>query len=235
MTLVFGFWSWVLVFGLWIWDSGGPSDAYLLGNRKVRIPAPDGFTEISARFDLIAGRFRATEDPGNDFLGVHVPEPFVSKLKASQDIDLEFYTKISISKRARSIDLTPELFAGVVSHAEKNTESYLDPNGPLMKRLEANAGKGLTELFGKEVGVDVTGQRSLGVFEKSNKVFSEMIMLNMELYGRKITTLYSSSFVYVNRRLIFVFVYKMAPKTDDVRMLRDFTKKWTAKIIAANK
>ena len=42
------------------------------------------------------------------------------------------------------------------------------------------------------------------------------------------------SFVNVNMRLIYVYAYKADPVDADVEMLREFTKKWTASIVAAN-
>jgi hypothetical protein len=211
------------------------SDSYQLGNRKVRIPAPEGFVDITTTLDDIASRMRATEDPGNDFLATHVPESFIPKLKVSQNIDLGFYTKVSVSKRARSVDMTPELFASVVAEGEKNAGAYMDPNGPLMKNAAKNSGRGLSDLLGTETTVAVTGSKSLGYFEKTDKVFSELVAVNIEIQGRKLSILFSSSFVNVNQRLIFVYVYKMEPKAEDVGIVRDFTKTWTAKIVAANK
>jgi hypothetical protein len=212
-----------------------PSDMYQLGDRKVRIPAPDGFVEISTTFGDVAARMRATEDPGNDFLVSHAPESFIPKLKVSQNIDLGFYTKVSIAKQARSLDVTPELFAGVVAAAEKNSGAYMDPNGPVIKGAEKNSGKGLSELSGVETTVAITGLKSLGYFEKTDKVFSYLAAANIEVSGRKVSILFSTSFVYVNRRLVFVYVYKIEPKAEDERILRDFTKSWTAKIVASNK
>jgi hypothetical protein len=76
---------------------------------------------------------------------------------------------------------------------------------------------------------------NLGFFEKSQNVFSCMMMVNLELNERKVTILGTLSLVNIGKRLIYVYAYKMAPKGEDVAMLRDFTRNWTAAITAANK
>src|SRR5688500_15842102 len=72
------------------------SAVYQMGARQVTVPAADGFVEIKSQFPAVTARMRAAEDPGNDFLALHVPLKFVPKLKISEDIDLEFYTKTSV-------------------------------------------------------------------------------------------------------------------------------------------
>src|SRR4030095_6263184 len=86
------------------------SDKFQLGSRTVRIPAPEGFTDVLLRFERVAGRLMATEDPGNEPLATHLPSSVIPQFEANQDHALEFYTKVSISKRARTVDLTQEAF-----------------------------------------------------------------------------------------------------------------------------
>jgi len=215
--------------------SFGPSDGYQLGDRKVRIPAPKGFVDVSKTFEKVAARMRATEDPKNDVLAAYVPETFVPRLRESQDIDLDFYAKLSVSNTFRNTDITRQFFDAVIAEGEKNAGAYLDPNGPLMKGLEKSSEKNLTALLGSGTSLDLTGMKSLGFFEKSDKVFSGMLLANFELNGRKISTLGTFSIVNVGKRIIFAYTYKMFPKGSDLVMLRDFAKQWTAAIVAANK
>jgi hypothetical protein len=195
---------------------------------------PDGFTEISSNFAIVAARIRATEGPGNDFLSLGVPKTFLPKLEINQDIDLEFYTKVSAVTSLRSMDVTPANFAQFAA-LEKNFGSFIDPDSTVMKNAERSSTKGLTELRGKDTPVDINGTTNLGFIEKSPRVFTGMMLMNLEIYGRKITTLITMSMVHVNDRLVTVSVYRMAPDQNSIRELTDFTKKWTAKIIAANK
>jgi len=212
-----------------------PPYIYQMGNRQVRVPAPDGFDDITLKFTDATARMRAAEAPGTDLLAVHVPYTFVPKLQASQDIDLEFYTKVSVNQRARTTDINADLYAAIVADLEKNFGTYIDPNGPLIKGSEKSASKGLTELLGSETTVNVSGVKNLGFIEKSDKVFSGVILVSIEVYGRKVTTLGTFSLIHVNQRAIVAAAYRMSPNANSIRELTDLTKKWTAKIIAANK
>jgi hypothetical protein len=215
-----------------IW--GQTSDKYQFGDRRITIPAPDGFTNVVGRFAHVTKRMNATESPGNDLLAVHVPETFVPKLQASEEIDLEFYTKASAINRIRAADVSAELYKAVVADLEKNFNTYLDPNGPVMTGVEKNSEKGLAAI-GNETKVEMAGTKNLGFFEKTPQVFSAMMQLNLVMYGRRLTTLGTLSAMHIKGRFITVATYKMNPTDRDAKMLADFAKKWTAKIIAANK
>jgi hypothetical protein len=206
-----------------------------MGAQKVRIPAPDGFVEISSEFKFAIARLRAAEDPVNDLAAVHVPETFVPQLRINEDIDLDLFTKILVSKQTRGLDLTPELFAAVVAGLENNFSKDLDPDGELMKHAEKNSGKGLTKFRGTETPVDISGTKNLGFFQKTDQVFSGMMGMTLEVYGRKIPMLCTLSFVKVKKRLLFAYAYKLYPAENDVAMLIGLTKNWTAKIVETNK
>ena len=211
------------------------SETFQLGSRTVKIPAPEGFTEVSSRFDRVAARLIATEDPANDTLTSHVSNSMIPKLETTQDRDLEFYTKVSVSKRARTVDLTPAMFGSVVSAFEKNMDTYLDPNGSLLKRVEGNTGKSLSDLWGKDVNVQLNQPKHLGFFDKGENVLSSMMFVNVALNDKKYSIISTTSLLNINQRLVFVYAYKMNPAETDVEMLRTFTKNWTAAILAANK
>lgn len=211
------------------------ADTFQLGSRTVRIPAPEGFTEIFSRFDRIAARLIATEDPGNEVLTSHLPRSVIPQIEANQDRDLEFYTKVSVSKRAKTSDQTPAMFTELKTSVEKEIDALTDPNSPLLRRAEGNAGKNLTELLGSETTVKFNQPVNLGVFDNGEKVISSMMLMNIQLNDKKFSVLGTTSFVNINHRLVFIYTYKMNPAKEDIEMLRNFAKKWTAAIIAANK
>ena len=210
------------------------SEKYQLGDRQVMIPAPDGFTNVFGRFAHVTARLTATESPGSELLAVHVPETFIPKLQVSEKIDLEFYAKVSVVKRLRALDVSDAFFKGVTADLEKNFNTYLYPNGSVVKGVEKNSEKGLASI-GNETTVEMTGTKNLGFFEKTPQVFSVMMQFNLAMYGRRMTTLGTLSAIHVNGKLITVSAYKMNPADGDAKMLTEFAKKWTAKIVAANK
>ena len=217
-----------------LFSSAQTSDRYQFGDRTISIPAPDGFTNVIGRFPKVTARFNATEDPGNIALASHVPENFVADLEGSQDIDLDFYTKVSTKKSLRSTPSTVENYKAVVRDLEKNFDTYLDPDGELIKKVEANYTKGLAGM-GTKATIRTTSTKNLGFFEKNEHVFSAMSVSAANISGRMVTTLATMSVVRVKDRLLFVYVYRMFPDEYAVQELTTFTRKYTAKILAANK
>jgi hypothetical protein len=210
------------------------SDWFQLGTKKVRIPAPQGFTEIFSRFDSVVARMKATEDPNNETVTSHLPTSSLAKYEANQEQRLDHYTKVSVSKNLKTTDITPEYFAEVVAETEKQLATLGDPNDQLLKKIEGNSSKGLSELWGKETTVKVNQPKNLGAFDRGPNLYSVLLFVSGDLNGKKYSTLTTISLLRINQRLVWVYTYKMDPTQADIAMLKTFTKKWTAAILAAN-
>jgi hypothetical protein len=224
----------LLILACALFSSAQTSGTYQFGDRQITIPWPDGFTSVYGRFPQVTKRFNATEDPGNTVLAAHVPEDFVEKLQGSENIDLDFYTKVSVAKSLRSTPVTLEHYKEVVHDLEKNFEAYMNPDGELVKQVEKNSEKGLAGI-GKKTRIDTTSTKSLGFFQKNEHVFSAMSVNDANISGRMVTTLMTLSVVYVKQRLFYVYVYKMFPDDSAQKDLVTFTRRFTAGIVAANK
>jgi len=217
-----------------LFSSAQTADKYQFGDRVISIPAPDGFTNIIGRFPKVTARFNATEDPANVALASHVPESFIAKLEESENIDLEFYTKVSASKHLRSTPVSLEHYKEVVRDLEKNFDTYMDPDGEVIRKVEKNSEKGLAAI-GTKASINTTSTKNLGFFEKNEHVFSAMSVYVANVSGRMVTTLGTLSVVYVKDRLLFVYVYQMFPDEYAPKDVVAFTRRYTARIIAANK
>ena len=211
-----------------------PSDEFRLGPRTVKIPAPDGFTDVFTRLDKIAARMIAIEDAESEILSLHLPGSDFTKYEADQDQDLDIYTKVSIPKRLKTMDISPSMFADLAAATEKQIVTFFDPSSPIFKRAEQNAGKGLSELWANETTVKINEPKHLGYFEKGTDVLSFMSFMNFDVNNRKFSILNASSFVLVNDRVLFIYTFKKDPVAGDIEKLRSFATKWTAKIREAN-
>ncbi|MEQ1762261.1 MAG: hypothetical protein ABL984_03845 [Pyrinomonadaceae bacterium] len=216
-------------------SAGTLSEEFQLGSRSVKVPAPDGFMGAFTRFDKIAERMIATEDAGNEVLTVHLPASEFPKFEANQDQDLDLYTKVSVSKRVKTLDISPSMFADVVSASEKQIVALLGPNSDIFKRVEGNTGKGLTELWGNETTVRINEPKYLGFFEKGTDTLSFMMSMNFDINNRKFSILNTTSFVRANNRVLFIYTYKRNPIAGDIEKLRSLASKWTKEIRDANK
>ena len=209
------------------------TETYNVGGRQIRIPPPDEYLNVSPRFARIEARLRASQT-ANEFIAAFVPGSIFPDLTASQDIDLKGYALAVVSPRVKSTDLTPQMFKAVVAEIEKNFGTYLDPNGAAMKRAAKNSGTKLSEFWGTDINLSVSGVKNLGFFQKTNNAFSGMMLASVKVFDREIENLGTFSIVNVNKRLIFVYAFQNSPVGEDVAKLQTLTKNWTAKIIAAN-
>jgi hypothetical protein len=214
---------------------GLAGDLYRIGDRFVRVPAPAGFTDAGSRFENMRERFTASESPDSELLAVFVQNVLVPSLEKGDDPDLEFYAKVSVLRAAKTVDFTPDLFAFYTTDLEKKFDKMLDPTGPALAPLIKNAEKGLDTHWGRGTGFDLKEPKNLGFFDKQPCIFSAMVLMNVELLEKKIPLLVSLSFVLVNKRIVYVSGYRRLTNGKDAEVLRDFTMKWTAGIVAANK
>ena len=211
------------------------AQSFDIDGRSIRLPAPEGFTEVLAKYKHFAPRFTWTESPELEMLAVHVPDRLIPLIAKRMDPDLDLFTKVSVSRSAKAIDMTPESFGDIVANLEKNFDTYLDPNGAIVAEMVKNADKGLDKYWKQETGTKISQPKNLGFFQKEPNLFSGMIMSNVEVMERKRTMLSSVSLINLNKRLVFVYAYKVFSTEADIVTLRDFTKRWTAAILAANK
>ena len=214
------------------------SGVFKLGDQLISIPTPAGFEEAASQFESIKTHFTVTEDPANDMLAVHMLHADCEKLRAGEAAPLTFYTKVSVSKSARSLDYSAEQFASLVSEFRKTGSQVMDVNGPTMKEALEHLGKGLSDLNKKETQVDMDQPLNLGEFDTRPNVYSVMLLLNLKAQSgdAKVSTLIAGgiSFVRVKHRLLFVYTYHKYESKADVETLRDFTKQWIGQILAAN-
>jgi len=205
-----------------------------IGSRIVRIPQPEGFTKIGRRHGRILSVQEAIEPIVNEIVAMHLPTDQIPTFKAGSNKQPDFFTKVSVSRIGRDEDITPEGFSAVASYVEKEFAKLTDPRGRSVLAEQHFASKNLSELLHRRTIVKWDQPVHLGVFDKSPRVHSTLTLITIS----NNTTLYkflgTVSYVYVNMRLLYVYVYKLDPVEEDLEMLREFTRKWTASIVEAN-
>ena len=211
---------------------------FQLGNQPTRIPAPEGFEEAASQFEQIKNRFTLTEDPGNDMLAVHLPSADCERLRQGGFGPFDFYTKVSIRKAVRAQDYSAEDFANVVAAFRKTGSQILDVNGPTMKGIIEHLDKSLSELNKKETRLDFSQPVNLGEFDTRPNVYSVMLVLTFKDKSDagevNVPLLTGLSYVRVGQRVVYVYTYRKYRSEADVAVLRDFTRQWIGKILAAN-
>jgi hypothetical protein len=210
------------------------SDVYEIGSRTIRIPAPEGFTKIGLRYNHILSVQVAAEPSKNEIFALHLPSEQLSKYLTDFDGQPDVFTKVSVSRVGRNEDITPAGFAAAKVYIEQEFARITDPDSPAMKAGQQNVSKNLTELLDSHTKIKWDRPVNLGVFERGDRVYSTLTLISPSANRTSYKFLASVSFVYVNSRLIYVYAYKSNPVEADVELLRDFTRRWTAAIVAAN-
>jgi len=211
---------------------------FQLGNQMTVIPAPDGFEEAASQFELIKDHFSRTEVPENDMLAVHLSRAECDKLRAGESATFNFYTKVSVRKGIRDQDYSAESFADLVALFRKTGSQVLDVNSSTMKGAVQQLDKGLSEINKKETKVALSQPVNLGEFDTRPNVYGVILMMNFTSKSGDsevtVPLVAGLSYVRVKQRLIYVYTYRRYNSATDVEVLRDFTRQWLGKILAAN-
>lgn len=208
------------------------AEAYDLGSRKVRIPAPDGFVDTMVLYPRIAGRLIASEAPINEVLAVHVTEEIVPAIKTGAEPDLPFYTKVSVMREVKSIDLDDMSFQALIGAFEKQWAGALQE---VIKPTEKGAGERLKEYWGRDTELKIGETQTFGFFNKQKQAISSLFTMNVDIFQRKMTVVGSMSMVHTNDRLLFLYVFRVRSPQNDEELVMDLTEKWITKVLAANR
>lgn len=207
-------------------------DTFSLGNTRIRIPTPEGFAPVSSQFPRLFGRFVSTEAADNVVLEVHVDEALLMDLIRNEDVDLQFYTKVSAPRDASV--LKPKQFSMLIQQLESQIGGFFDPRSVQLAEATKRIRRDLSRHDREESAFGVKSTKDLGSFERRPNLFSHMVLLNVESRKGTIPLLATSSILLLNERLVFVSTYRRLTEVMDAESLRDFTRKWTAEILAAN-
>jgi hypothetical protein len=215
-------------------ETASPSEIFEIGARKVRLPAPAGFTKIGLRFGHILSVQEAAEPAENEIFALHLPTELLPKYATDFDRSPDFFTKVSVSRIGRNEDITFAGFNAVGAYIEKEFARLTSADSADMIAGQRHVSKKLSQLLETNTKVKFDQPINLGVFDKNPRVHSTLALLNLTVNKVPYKFLGTVSFVYINMRLIYVYAYKANPVEADIEMLREFTKKWTAAIVAAN-
>lgn len=207
-----------------------PQDSFDLNGATVRIPPPDGFAATFGRFTRLRGRFGAS---AGTLVEVHVPVNVITDLEKSQDIDLTFYTRVTVPEGSYERDFSPDEFRELVANFEKQYPAEFDP-----KRSRDAMGRladGRNVFLGTGPGSSVTMTTNLGQFGRGSNVFNGMALKRILVPGRDTDQLVAMSVLYLRKRIVSTYFYRTFHDEKDAAILRDAVKKWTAAILAANK
>ena len=211
---------------------------FQLGNQATVIPAPDGFEEAAGQFEVIKDQFTRTEAPDNDMLAVHLPRADCDKLRMGETVNFSFYTKVSIRRSNRTQDYSTERFADLVAAFRKTSTEVLDINGPTLKNAVQQLDKAMSDINKKETKFSLSQPVNLGEFDTRPNVYGVILLVTVTTKSGdgeiSVPLVGGLTYVRVKQRLLYVYTYRRYSSANDVQVVRDFTKQWISKILAAN-
>jgi len=215
-----------------------PSQLYRFGEREVSIPAPEGFVEATSRSETVKKFFEATEAPALDLLAVHLPSDVMEKIARGEYPDLEFYTKVSVSKDLRAADSSAADFSNLVSYLRANSAKVFDFKSPEMQSQLNHQNKSLSELLKQDSKLDLSKPANLGEIESTPNSYGVMLLTKVKLKSgseeKERLLISGASAVRVKNRIIWIYTYRAFNSENDADILRAFTKRWLADIVRAN-
>lgn len=210
-----------------------------LGDKVVELPAPEGYEEVSQQWENIKTAFASMVPAQGDLLGAYLQVSDCDLIRNRQIPLMPSWLMINIFREARTHVSDPAEFARVVAYARHDTESLLDPKKKDMKEQFARVDKFLTDVYSKDVKLDLSKPKVLGEFDNRPNVYSALLLLklNVQMDGKEVEhppMLGTMSMVLVKQRIITVLAYKKIESKDDAEKLTKLTTNWINAILAAN-
>lgn len=210
-----------------------------LGNKVVVLPTPENYEEVASQWETIKTVFAAMVPREGDLLAAYLPVSDCELIRKGQKPLMPSWLMINIYREARTHVSDRAEFGRIVGYARQDTEGILDPNKKDMKELFARADTFLTNLYSKDVKLDLSKPKILGEFDHRPNVYSNLLLmkLNVQMDGKQVEQppmLGTMSMVLVKQRIITVLAYKRLESKDDAEVLTKLTTKWINEILAAN-
>lgn len=211
---------------------------YRMGDRSVSIPPPQGFVEASSRSENVKKVFEATEATALDMLAVHVSAEVMEKIARGEYPELEFYTKVSVPKRLRSVEQSQADFSNIVSYVRANNAKVFDFKSPEMQSQLKHQNKSLSELLKEDTRFDLSQPVNLGEIENTANSYGVLLLTKLKIQSDskqlEKVLVSGASAVRVKNRLVWIYTFRTFNSDKDADILRDFTKRWLADIVRAN-
>ncbi|MBV9959855.1 MAG: hypothetical protein JO360_15625 [Acidobacteria bacterium] len=215
-----------------------PDMVIKLGKASVILPPPEGFAEATSQIESLRRIWEATESSDLDFLASHIPTEDLAKMKRGEPITHPFYTKVSVLRKVREMDISPELFSGIVNSLQQNSGKIFDINGPALKSSVRDANKGLDELLEQDVKLDMSQPVNLGEIEKTQNYYSTLLLIKSRIQigaeQREAVLLLSVSLLRVRQRVIYLYFSRLFKSEADIEIVKSQTVKWLKQVLRAN-
>ena len=146
----------------------------------------------------------------------------------TESMNFDSYMLVEVLRQAEYIDLLPDDFKGLVSEIKTsmtdNLSEITDNTNAQMAERESVIGK-----------MEIGATEILGYFLDIDNAYGIIMAANVSAAGITKRIVCGTSFLRLNNRMIYMYVYATYKDDSSVQWVKDISTKWIKEILATNK
>jgi hypothetical protein len=209
-----------------------------IGSATVKLVAPAGYVDCSEENDPVRNMAENFCPPGNRLLGVFASPEFRRSAHAGEDSASFDYALVQTSRGLIWRDASPADFDELKSTMRREHASLFARLQPEMKEAINRLNRDLQSATRTDVSFNLDQPLSLGIHEETSRHMTLLMLMRMQTKsnGKSQTdkVVCSMSFIRMNGKVIFVYIYRAYAGDESIKALKKFTSDWVVKLVAAN-
>jgi len=224
------------LFFLLILSKVGIAQTIDVGGVQVEIPTPAGFARVTPEMTAVTKLQRNFIPPTNTLLVSFISQEDVPTALDGKIPRLTRRFSVQSSKEALTHSMTSAEFSQLKQLFRAQGEQRIHQLKDKYAELFANASQEVSKQLDVNMLIDIGGVVPLPPHHESEKIFSSSMFMTSNVTlesGEDFSEVVSatSSLVYVNRRLMFLYVYG---DKNDLEWTQSISKAWAESIVASN-
>jgi len=211
---------------------------FTVGDEKISIPSPSGFSEISSISPETVQLFEDMCPPTNRLLAVFLTQDDVGRLIQGKATALDSYMMVHSSKKLETFSLAKYQFKEVRTATRSQYDSLFEKHRESIDKIMGQAGQAISKRIDAEVALDIGDIVPLGIdFETVYSITaSQLTKYSVKVDDENVEYVMAGTMctMLVKGKVIYLYVYKTYNDKSDLDWTRKTTKSWTNSILSAN-
>lgn len=209
-----------------------------VGSTPIRLPAPDGFTEVGQGSPDIMARFTTFTPPSNQLLAVYFTHADAERLRRGQQPDLGSYIMVQTHRRAIDQDMSQIEFDNLRNIIRTQQQGLFDQGRKRANDLLEERRSQISSQTGADTQMSIQDMALKGVFTDTPRVISMAAVnkYNVQVDGKpsSFEVAGASSVIYLKNKSLFVYVFEKYEGARNLENIRNISTVWNQKILRDN-
>lgn len=209
-----------------------------VGDEKISIPSPSGFSEISSISPETVQLFEDMCPPTNRLLAVFLSQGDVGRLIQGKATAFDSYMMVHSSKKLETFSLAKYQFKEVRTAMRSQYDSLFEEHRESIDKIVGQAGQAISKRIDAEVALDIGDIVPLGIdFETASSITaSQLVKYSVKVADENVEYVMAGTVctLLVKGKVIYLYIYKTYNDKSDLDWTRKTTKSWTNNILSAN-